>query len=352
MRVTLWSNDATLAEPVTAARQRHEHRTRLFAAIEHDDVVGYGEVAPQPERLHGDPSLDEVCDEFEHVTVPQLFEVVARERRTPAWARFNRFAGPRSSSNVAVALVEMALLDRELRGEHADIASFWPTRYETPVQSTLSLLDPPDSWVVPAGVARVRVKTAPGALSEQALERLGTLGVAVLLDYNCSGADRMEVRSQVERVGAVAALDAVEQPFAVGNLVKHAELARDLGVAVSLDEGVRSFSDIQQIVRYQAAAMVCVKPARVGGLANARTIVLRARDLGLRVYLGGFFESPYARFVHRALAEHCVSEPSDVGPVAVRERGASGELDVVDGGFTVAPAVSVLARSEVIGQWT
>ena len=349
--MTLWRDDAVLARPVTAARQRHERRARLYVAIEHDDCVGYGEISPQPERLHGDPSLDEVCDELEHVTVPQLLDVVAREQRAPAWARFNRFAGPRSSSNAAVLLVEMALLDRELRAAHSEIRTLWPALYETPVQSTLSLLDPLDSWFVPPDVGRVRVKTAPGALTEQALERLGALGVALLLDYNCSGASAQEVRSQAERVGAVATLDAVEQPFSVGNLVEHAALARNLGVPVSMDEGVRSFADIHQIVRYQAAAMICVKPARVGGLANARTIIVRAREFGLRVYIGGFFESPYARFVHRALAEHCVSEPSDVGPVAVAGRDESIELDVVRGGFTVAPAAGVLARSEVIGRW-
>ena len=352
MRVTLWRDDAVLARPVTASAQRHERRARLYLALEHDDVVGYGEVSPQPEALNGDPSLDEVIHELEYVSVPQLLDVLTRESAAPGWARFNRFAGSRSASHAAVALVEMALLDRELRATNATASSIWPVHYATPVQSTLSLLDPPGSWFVPPGVSRVRVKTAPGALGGEALERLAGLGVGIVLDYNCSGANVAEVVSQAERLSAVTALDAVEQPFAPGNLIEHAQLARALHVAVSIDEGVRSWGDIHQIVRYESATMICVKPARVGGLANARTFILRAREMGLRVYLGGFFESPYARAVHRALAEHCVSEPSDLGPVSVSGRAESDELDALEGGFAVTPSSHVLARSRVIGRWS
>jgi len=84
-------------------------------------------------------------------------------------------------------------------------------------------------------------------------------------------------------------------------------------VLISLDEGVRSLRDLDQIVRYRAATIVCVKPARVGGYANARTMLERAKELGLRPYVGGFFESPFARSVNRALAWHTTDEPSDIG---------------------------------------
>jgi hypothetical protein len=91
-----------------------------------------------------------------------------------------------------------------------------------------------------------------------------------------------------------------------------------------------------------------VKPARVGGVANARTIILRAREAGLRPYLGGFFESPYARQVNRSLAQSCVDEPSDLGPVDVVTEGYASEVDVVDGAFGVSPSAEMLARGAVL----
>jgi L-alanine-DL-glutamate epimerase-like enolase superfamily enzyme len=140
----------------------------------------------------------------------------------------------------------------------------------------------------------------------------------------------------------------VEQPFAVGNVIDQARLAERLDVALSVDEGMRSLRDLAQLVRYHAASIICVKPARVGGLANARTLIVKARESGLRPYVGGFFESPYARAVHRALAANGVDEPSDVGPVPVVLAGYDREVVEVSGGFGVAPSLEMLASCTVV----
>jgi L-alanine-DL-glutamate epimerase-like enolase superfamily enzyme len=85
-----------------------------------------------------------------------------------------------------------------------------------------------------------------------------------------------------------------------------------------------------------------VKPARVGGYANARTIIERARALGLRPYVGGFFESPLARSVNRTLAHHLVDEPSDIGPVATKANGEKPWFLEVSTGFGLVPTPEFL----------
>jgi hypothetical protein len=77
----------------------------------------------------------------------------------------------------------------------------------------------------------------------------------------------------------------------------------------------------------------------------------RAVSLGLRPYLGGFFESPFARRVHRLLAENCIAEPSDLGDVTVDEHGDGPEVVAVEGGFKVAPSARVLEGATVISTW-
>jgi hypothetical protein len=72
-------------------------------------------------------------------------------------------------------------------------------------------------------------------------------------------------------------------------------------------------------------------------------MILRAQELGLRVYLGGFFESPYARQVNRALANSCVREPSDLGEVGVN---AFEEPANTSTSFGVEPSVVVLGEAE------
>jgi O-succinylbenzoate synthase len=342
MDVRLYRQRVALERPVLASEQLHEERSRLFLRIE-DGVVGYGEVAPQLVPLHGDPGIKEVIDAVCDA-LARLELVVAREGALPAWSRVAGLLSETPAHRFAAALVEMALLDRELRHYVLSIGELWPIRSATPRQSTVSALDAPE-WRLAVNDRRLRVKTAPGEVSERALEQFSRLRVPVLLDFNCSATSDEDVLSQVAAISDVAVIDAVEQPFAPGNVVDHARLAAKLDVALSLDESVRSTNDLAQISRYQAAAMICVKPARVGGLANARSIILRAQQLGLRVYLGGFFESPYARRVHRALANGCgITEPSDLGDVALEDE--DGEVTVVASGFGVEPAASMLARAE------
>ena len=316
MRARLWRYEISLASAVTAASQVHGARSHLFLELEVDGVVGFSEISPQPQGLNGDPSVDDVLVEFEHFTLRQFFEATQREGQMPHWARVTHFAGSRPASYPAGALLEMALLDLELRARKATIDDQWPARFATPTQMTVSLLDD-QPWVHANGATQVRAKISPEAISPVRWNRLRELGLPVLLDFNCSAGTIDAVVRTVANAHDYVGVVGVEQPFAPGNVVEHARLAAALDVPLSLDEGVRHRRDLDQIVRYQAAQIVCVKPARVGGYAQARTMIERAQRLGLEVYLGGFFESPLARHANRALARHYLSRPSDIGDVMV-----------------------------------
>ncbi|HVB50257.1 MAG TPA: enolase C-terminal domain-like protein [Acidimicrobiales bacterium] len=343
MIATLYRQNAVLAQPVRASEQEHRERSRLFLRIERDGVVGYGEVAPQPHELNGDPGFGDVVEAV-GVALLRLEGVVAREGELPSWSRVARFSSGSPKENVATTLVEMALLDRELRASSRSIVELWPRRFVTPTQATVSLLDDAP-WRVDGSARRVRVKCAPGDLANGALERLERLSVPVIVDYNCSVTSDLTVLTQLELIRRVATVAAIEQPYEVGNFIDHARLAALIDVPVSIDEGLRSTRDLTRIVNYGAATMICVKPARVGGLANARTLIDRARDLGVAVYVGGFFESPFARGVHRALAESCVNEPSDLSVIDV-ERNDEVKSTHVGVSFGIEPAGAMLASAE------
>jgi o-succinylbenzoate synthase len=343
MNVTLFRQVVALKRTIRASLETHDERTRLYLRVEHEGYAGFGEVSPQPRALNGDPGVDEVLDAV-RAGLRRLEDVLEREGELPHWSRVARLGAETPRDNVAYSLIEMALLDRELRRDARPITDLWVPLGVTQLQQTVSVLDDAP-WMVHDEAARVRVKCAPGALDAVAREHLREVHVPVLLDFNCSASNDDEVLEVVAEVAALATVDAVEQPFAVGNVVDHARLAKRLGVDLSLDEGVRSVRDLAQIDRYGAAAMVCVKPARVGGLANARTLILRAQELGLRVYLGGFFESPFARHVNRALANSCVREPSDLGEVDVSTYEEPAMTSV---SFGVEPSVLVLEEADAL----
>lgn len=311
MRARMWRHDTQLRSPVTSAFQVHATRTHLFLEVEFDGVRGLGEISPQPVTLNGDPGYDEVVVELEHFTLRQFIEAAKREGTVPQWTRVTHFAGSRRASSFACALLEMALLDAYLRARRETIEDRFPVRHETPTQVTVSLLDD-NPWVASEGAVQVRAKVSPAAMSEEKWRRLEQLGMPVLLDFNCSAGTTQDVVTTVTAAQSHVEVAAVEQPFAPGNVVEHARLARMLDVPVSLDEGVRHRRDLDQIVRYGAARIVCVKPARVGGYAQARTMIEQGQQLGLEVYVGGFFETPLARRANRALARHYVTLASDI----------------------------------------
>jgi len=141
MKATLWRQDTGIRFPVRSAAQHHDVRSRLFLGVEHHGVTGYGEVAPQPEELNGDAAIADVIDEVRIFVLPQLQQILEREGDLPSWTRVARFGGSRAASNPAVAVLEMALLERELRAARGSIESLWPATFETPLQATVSLID-------------------------------------------------------------------------------------------------------------------------------------------------------------------------------------------------------------------
>ena len=332
----VWRRDAVLARPVSAAGQRHERRPRLLARVATAAGEGFGEVGVQPEPLNGDPGVDEVLAAWRTEVSERLGAVIAREGGLPAWSRVAQLAGPRPASRVAWALAEAALLDLELRSSGLARPAGWRDGGPVPALATVSLLDPPPAGGV--GGARIRAKVRPGQWREDTVAWLADRGVEVLLDYNASGASVEEVLADEGALWDRLPVVAVEQPFAVGDLARLSALAARTGVALSVDEGVRSLHDVRLIAGHHAARLVCVKPSRVGGLAVARELCRRAAALGLRPYVGGFFESPLGRAALRMLAADAVHEPSDVAAVEV-----AGDTPVVptDGGlgYRVADAV-------------
>jgi L-alanine-DL-glutamate epimerase-like enolase superfamily enzyme len=318
MEATLYRHDVALAHAVLGGAQHHEIRSRLYLSLRDGASRGVGEVAPQPRSLNGDPGVDEVVAELVETVIPQLLAIRDREGALASWSRWGRLVGPRPASRTAVALVEMALLDIELRREGCALDKWWPAMHDPGVQRAVSLLDGEAEWPDLAGVRRLRAKVSPSGVHPAALDRVAAAGLPVILDFNATATDASQVHAVIARVASHLDVVAIEQPFRVGNLVDTAALAREIEPLMSLDEGVRSLVDVEQIARYEAARLLCVKPARVGGLANARAVIAKARERGMRVYVGGFFESPYARHVHRLLAQHCDVEASDVAPVATR----------------------------------
>ena len=177
--------------------------------------------------------------------------------------------------------------------------------------------------------ARARVPTAlllgaehaDGAAAEA--RRAVAAGFRVLklkLGTNAFDADRARVAAVREAVGnevalrvdangawseataaahleALASLDVelVEQPLASEALEALARLRRASPVPLAADESVRDVASAERVLRFEAADVLVVKPAAVGGLGSALSIARRAREAQVEVLVTTFLDTAIGR---------------------------------------------------------
>ncbi len=344
MRIEIWSHRRELLAGVTAAHQKHQVRESLFVRTRVEDYEGWGEVSPQPAALNGDPGLAEVSSALIDLCTRFIHRARAEEE-APEWHRVGAWSDGSATQRFAICALEMSLLDLHLRRNGESIDALWAPVFAPRYQATVSLMDP--VWPVVDGASRVRVKASPRSWSNECAQRLETLRDPVLLDLNGSGESVGGVRDLAERVSQHCDLVALEQPFGVGDFVTTSQLAREVSFPVSLDESVRTRGDISAAAKYSAASMVCIKPARVGGLSTARSLVRVAESNGLRAYIGGFFESPLGRAANRGLSSNTTDEPGDVGPVALATGQGGWLSDHL--GFGLRPSEAFFAEAQLVG---
>ena len=348
MRWRLLSNSEELLVPISTSSQVHSAREHLYLELEHDGLFGYGEITPQPVELNGDAGVTDVLAEWTNRLCDTFREVVVREGGAPPWFRVARFSGSRSSAAFAGTLLEMAVLDLELKQTQKSLGELWEPKFKTPFQVTMSGSDS-SRWLSSPGAKRLRIKVGRHGLDAETISLVQALPVPILLDFNCGAHSLHQVIELVDTLGDV--VDVVEQPFAPGNLVDHALLAREVSCRVSLDEGVRTLNDVRLIARHDAASLLCIKPARVGGYANARALALTAKDLGLQTYVGGFFESPLARHTNKILAASITPEASDISPVITRSTTSTDWVGEKYG-LGLAPTQEFLSRCREVAHST
>jgi O-succinylbenzoate synthase len=344
MLLTLLRYRRQLSSPIAASLETHSVRDHLVVQLEYEGRTAWGEVSPQPTALNGDPGIDDVVDECIAVLFVQFVDLVRREQSLPHWSRISQLRGPRSASAVAATLLEMAVLDWELRSNDQNISQIWPARHELAMMETRSALAG-DAAVPLATTVQLRVKVDADPIASPVLKRLVSFELPILLDYNASNPSADQILSHIESFEGL--VRCVEQPYAPGNLVDHALLANQLPVPLSMDEGVRSRRDLDHIARYGAASMVCLKPARLGGYSVTRSCVSHAHSVGLEPYIGGFFEDRLGRAVNRTLVAASVVGPSDVAETQFEEVSQLWREVSTGLGYEFVGQ----AHCEVVGSW-
>jgi o-succinylbenzoate synthase len=211
---------------------------------------------------------------------------------------------------MASAAVEAALLDLRLAAAGLDlpdwlgavrdrVAAGVAVGLATTVDALLVEVDA----LVAAGYRRVKLKVRPGwDLEPVRAVRAAWPDLALGVDAN--GSYR---RGDAGSGGPLRRFDdldlvEVEQPLPADDLVGAAEVARRLATPVCLDESITSAATLEVALALGAVDHVNLKPARVGGLAEALRVLALAEARGVPLWVGGMLASGVGKAVDVALA--------------------------------------------------
>lgn len=200
-------------------------------------------------------------------------------------------------NHAARSALDLALLDLEGKRRKAAVHELlgFPAGRATScvsvgIDTREAMREAAERWIR-AGypILKIKVTTDTDLALFEEIRRLAGPGVRLWVDANQAFDPRgaVEVGLALGRWG----VEVFEQPLPVGQLAAYAAIRPQIPMAIVLDEEIRSESDVRAAARAGGIDGVNVKLAKLGGLRAASRAISEAREGGLRIFLGCYFES-------------------------------------------------------------
>ncbi|MGO4105515.1 o-succinylbenzoate synthase [Leifsonia sp. YAF41] len=353
-----------LVAPFTTSFSTQTERTpmlvKLTAEVDGSEVVGWGECVSLRDPVYSEEYVDGAREVLRRYLIPMLYrwqesgnaltaEVVGHALR--------HIKGHR----MAKAALEMAVLDAQLRASGKSFASYFgATTTSVPSGVSVGIADSIDSLLATVGdyldqgYVRIKLKIRPDWDIEPVRavrERFGDIPLQVDANAAYTLLDAPLLR-QLDDFGLLL----IEQPLADDDLRQHALLAKAMTTPMCLDESIVSAASAADAIAFGAAAVINIKPGRVGGYLEARRIHDIASANGVAVWCGGMLETGLGRAANAALAGMPgFTLPGDISASDRFYRVDITEPFVLDAGriaIPTGPGLGVAPLPEVLGEVT
>lgn len=307
-RLRLHTLRLPLVSPFTTSFSTQTHRDTYLveAALEQPDggiVTGWGECVAMSSPLYSPEYLTGALEVTRRWLAPVLFGVEELSAETVAFHLRHIVGHP-----MAKAAVEMAVLDAGLRASGRSFASYLgATRATVPSGVSVGIQSDADQTVqvvgeyLEQGYARIKLKIQPGADLEPVAAVRAAFGDEIPFQVDANAAYTLADAPHLRRLDEFGLL-LIEQPLGESDLRHHAQLAQQMQTPICLDESIDSAQTAADAIALGAAAVINIKPGRVGGYLEARRIHDLARAHGIPVWCGGMLETGVGRAANTALA--------------------------------------------------
>ena len=263
-----------------------------------DGTVGWGQSVPTQKWSY--ETVESVVTTIDRYLAPELLGLSAAD--APAIHDvMNRAIAPSYSTGqpIGKAGIDLALFDLVGKVLGATPAQRWDRPPGGPITLSWTLnprtLDEIEGLIDTGrrrGYRHFNVKIAPDPAFDLALCRTvkrlvpdGFLWADANGGYDLATA--LDVAPKLADIG----VDVFEQPVAANRLGGYRRLKKQAALPIIMDEGVVSAVDLEEFMRLDLLDGVAIKPARCGGLTEARRQVEMLRNAGL-MFLGSGLTDP------------------------------------------------------------
>jgi O-succinylbenzoate synthase len=305
IRVELRTVRIPLVRPFRTSRSVEAEKDALLVRWRAGDVEGWGECGADLAPTFFPETLDSAAAAIAAVLLPMLAE---HNPDRISGARAKRVMAEVPGNQLAKAAVEMAVLDAELKRAGMSLAGFLGgVRPAVRVGVSVGIAADTDQlldWVgqyLDHGYTRVKLKIQPGWDVEpvEAVRRRFGAGLPLQVDANQAyGPADHRILQRLDEFDLLL----IEQPFGRDELLASARLAERISTPVCLDESIINLASAATAITLGACQIINIKPARVGGYLEARSIHDLCLAHGIPVFCGGLLETGIGRAANLALA--------------------------------------------------
>jgi o-succinylbenzoate synthase len=355
-RVILRRIRIPMREPFRISNGVVSEKESIVIELHAGNHVGYGEASPMSGAFYSAETPESTWAALSNDLVPNLLATTLSNPSSYAESLDEYLQEPFARAGMEGAVWDLFAAKRgttlnELLGA---------TRGKIPsglavgiYDSIPELLDAVDRYLRD-GYQRVKIKIAPGWDVEPLIEIRARFGNIPLM------ADANAAYNFEEHFDLLASLDAfdlmmIEQPLAPDALPEMAELSQSMQTPICLDESAHSMQALEDIIRLHAGSIINIKVQRVGGLWNAKKMLERARNAGLKCWLGTMPELGIASTQALAIA----TLPGFVYPTDIEASARWFTDDIIDPpiaidrhGFIIYPERGYSVHLEKLERYT
>ncbi len=349
-----------LVTPFRTSRYTEEWKYALLIRVRTEEgAIGWGECVAMRVDVYSPETIDDAARALRETLIPMVLELpdVTAEKAKEALAQVEGHPMAKAALEMALLDAQLRLIGRSLAAHLGAVRPAVKAGVSVGIMSEKELIDTVLRYRFEEHYQRIKLKIEPGWDVEPVHLVRELLGADALLQVDGNGAYRLE------DAGHLAELDRydllmIEQPLAADDLDGHAALARKLKTPICLDEPITCTADAIRAIDRGAAAIINIKPGRVGGYLEAKEIHRVCAARGVPVWVGGMVETGLGRAANVALA--ALPHFTIVGDLSASERfftqditppivvGTDGLIRVPDKpGIGVEPDMTVLARPEI-----